>query len=89
MSEEESKNAQKQEKALEQIDETMRLVLTPEAKNRLNNVGLVNRELYFKAAKTIIYLYNQGRISGKIDEAQLRQLLEKFSEKREIKIKRK
>ncbi len=88
MNEEEKKSALKQEKILEQIEETMRIALTPEAKNRLNNIRLVNQELYLKAAQTIIFLYNQGKIRGKIDEMQLKQLLEKFSEKREIKIKR-
>ena len=83
---------EKQRKTMEaemQLNEALKIVLTPEAKTRLGNVKLVNKELYFKAAQTILYLFKAGRISEKIGEGQLKELLKKLSEKKQISIKRK
>ena len=77
------------EQRQEQLDTAMRQVLSHEAKTRLGNVKLVNQELYLKAAQAVLYLYQKGQVQGKINEEQLKQLLEKLSAKREIKIKRK
>jgi len=72
------------------LDEVARKILTPEAKARLGNVKLVNRELYMNAIQTLLYLYQQGQIQGKINEADLKALLVKLkSGKREISITRK
>ena len=72
------------------LDEVARKILTPEAKARLGNVKLVNRELYMNAIQTLLYMYQQGQIQGKIDEANLKALLVKLkSGKREISITRK
>jgi len=72
------------------LDEVARKILTPEAKARLGNVKLVNRELYINAIQTLLYLYQQGQIQSKIDEANLKELLKKISSgKREISITRK
>ncbi|MFH1240642.1 MAG: DNA-binding protein [Candidatus Diapherotrites archaeon] len=72
------------------LDEVARKILTPEAKARLGNVKLVNRELYINAIQTLLYLYQQGQIQSKIDEADLKLLLEKIrAGKREISITRK
>jgi DNA-binding TFAR19-related protein (PDSD5 family) len=79
-----------QEKQIElenQIDRALKLILSEEAKSRLYNVRLVNRELYLKTAQSLIYLYKTGKINGKISEAELKSLLEKLSEKKEINIK--
>lgn len=72
-----------------QIDSAMKLVLTEEARTRLYNVRLVNRELYLKTAQSLIYLYKSGQVNEKIGEQELKRLLEKLSAKREISIKRK
>lgn len=91
--EEIKKKYEEQQAALQQeqqLDAIVRQILTEKAKARLGNVKLVNRELYLNAVRAIIYLYNAGQISSKIDEPQLKILLKKLSgEKREIKIKRK
>ena len=72
------------------LDEVARKILTPEAKARLGNVKLVNRELYMNAIQTLLYMYQQGQIQGKIDEANLKAILEKLRlGKREISITRK
>jgi len=72
------------------LDEVARKILTPEAKARLGNVKLVNRELYMTAIQTLLYMYQQGQIQSKIDEANLKALLGKLrAGKREISITRK
>jgi len=87
-----SQQTQDQNRRIElenQIDSAMKLVLTEEARTRLYNVRLVNRELYLKTAQSLIYLYKSGQVQGKIGEPELKGLLEKLSAKREINIKRK
>jgi programmed cell death protein 5 len=83
--------AQQAEAQMEaQLDSMLRSVLTPEAKARLSNIRLVNKELYLKVAQSLLYLAKSGQIQGKIDDAQLKALLEKArGQKREISIKRK
>ena len=80
------------QKALEaeaQLNRVVKTLLDDSARERLNNVKLVNSELYMKAVQAIIYLYNSGKIRGKISEAQLLQLLQTLRNKREITIRRK
>ena len=84
----EAEQAQAQMEA--QLDSMLRSVLTPEAKSRLSNIRLVNKELYLKVAQSLLYLAKAGQVQGKIDDAQLKTLLEKArGPKREISIKRK
>ncbi len=80
------------QKALEaeaQLNRVVKTLLDDSARERLNNVKLVNSELYMKAVQAIIYLYNSGKIREKISEAQLLQLLQTLRNKREITIRRK
>ena len=73
----------------QKIDSLLRQVLEPEAKQRLSNVRLVNPELYLKATQAILYLVQNNQFKSKISEQQLKQILEKLSQKRETTIKRK
>tara|TARA_Y100000310_G_scaffold327497_1_gene393961 strand:- start:348 stop:656 length:309 start_codon:yes stop_codon:yes gene_type:complete len=73
----------------QQLEAMIRQVLTEKAKARLANIKIVNKEVYFKAVQSILYLFKSGGIRGKINEEQLKELLRKLTEKREIKIKRK
>ncbi len=87
-----SNQAEEQKKQAElenQIDSAMKMVLTEDARTRLYNVRLVNKEVYLKAAQSLIYLYQTGKINSKIDDEALKGLLEKLSAKREISITRK
>lgn len=81
-----------EEKRLEaemQISSILRTLLSEGARTRLNNVKLVNRELYIKAAQAIIYLYQSGNFNGKMSEDNLKELLQKLSMRKETKIRRK
>ncbi len=80
---------QEADQAQEQLDNVLRFLLEPEAKQRLANVRIANKQLYLKAAQSLLMLYKAGQIGGKVSENELKQLLEKLSEKREPKITRK
>lgn len=86
----ESQQQEKLSEAEMQLNLLLRQVLEPEAKSRLNNVRMVNAELFSKTVQAIVYLYNGKKLSGKLSDSQLKALLERLSsEKREIEIKRK
>ena len=86
----EQKQAEQKEMQMElQLAELVKNILTPEARTRLNNIKLVNRELYLKTVQTLIYLIKTGQMQGKLGEAELKNLLKKMQEKKEIKITRK
>ena len=98
---EEIKRQKMEELKKRQLDEEMqeeteakialitRTLLTEEARNRLNNVKIVNKPLYLKTVQSILYLQNAGQVQGKIGEQELKMLLEKLRNKKEIKITRK
>lgn len=77
------------EEAESKIDFAVRNLLSEAARTRLSNVRLVNNELYLKAAQVILYLANDGQLQGRLEEPELKLLLEKLRNKREIKITRK
>lgn len=71
------------------ITEILRHALTEEARARLANVKLVNAELYLRAVQAIVYLFNSKQVKGKVDEEQVKLLLKRLCERKEIKIRRK
>lgn len=79
---------EQQAKVDAQISALMRQLLTDDARQRLNNVKLVNKDLHLKVVQVIVQLAQAGRLQGRVAEDQLKMLLDKFSEKREIKIKK-
>jgi programmed cell death protein 5 len=86
------KEEEEKAKAIEQqLEMVLRQVLSQEAKNRLANVKMVNKELYFLASRQLIQLFNRGELQGKVSEGELKKLLARLSSltKKEIKIKRK
>ena len=58
-----------------QLSQVSRQLLTPDAKMRLDNVKLVDREKYLSVMKTLVYLHEKGQINGRIDEDQLKRFL--------------
>lgn len=83
--------AEEEKKALaeQKIEMVLKRMLSPKAKARLKNVKLVNEERYWSAVQQLLLLYQSGRIQGAVSEEQIKRLLAAFSQKREIKIKRK
>ncbi|HDJ66813.1 MAG TPA: DNA-binding protein [Nitrososphaeria archaeon] len=67
----------------------MRVILTPEARQRLANLRLVKPELVAQLEEQLIQLANTGRIKMPITDDVLKQILIKLSSgKRRIKIRR-
>lgn len=77
-----------QQQAEHQLEKTLRVILEPEAKERLSNVKIANAALYWKTAQTILMLYQQNP-AGKLNEEHVKKILEKLSTKKEINIRRK
>ena len=67
----------------------LRVILTPEARQRLANLRLVKPELVAQLEEQLIQLANTGRIKMPITDDVLKQILIKlFSSKRRIRIRR-
>ena len=86
---EQMEEKQKEAETEAKLDETLRFLLEPKAKERLSNVRLANKELYMKAVQSLLYLAQANQLSKKLSEEDLKALLLKLSEKRETKIVRK
>jgi len=71
------------------IQSMLKQLLDENARQRLNNVKLVNKELYMKAFQAIIALQQQGYLQEKLNEAQVKEVLMKLKNDREINIRRK
>ncbi|MCL7385710.1 MAG: DNA-binding protein [Thaumarchaeota archaeon] len=67
----------------------MRLILTPEARQRLANLKLVRPELVTAVEELLIRLVNEGRIRTPITDDDVKAILERvLPKKREIRIER-
>lgn len=63
-------------------------LVTPEAYERLSNVKLVRPDLVANVENQIIMLAQSGRLNRLITDAEVKTLLGRLSEKRDIKIER-
>ena len=83
--------AQRQEASKQEFEmqkqQALRQILTPEARDRLNNIKLVKPELAQQIELQLIQLAQSGRLQEKITVKQLKALLGQISsQKREPKI---
>ena len=62
--------------------EALRVILTPEARQRLTNIKLVRPELAEQLELQLIQLSQTGRINIPMKDEQLRQILAKFTERK-------
>ena len=62
--------------------EALRVILTPEARQRLTNIKLVRPELAEQLELQLIQLAQTGRINIPMKDDQLKQILGKFTEKK-------
>ncbi|MCR4335915.1 MAG: DNA-binding protein [archaeon] len=83
---EEEKQAQEMEAKIQSV---LKSILTEEAKQRLGNVRLVNKELYTRAFQAIMGLVQKGMIQEKLNEEQLKEILRQLNNRRDINITRK
>lgn len=80
--------AQREQVAAER-DALMRVLLEPDARERLARVRMARPDIAESLENQLFTLYQQGRVRGKIDDATLRQLLARVTPKsRETTIER-
>ncbi len=66
----------------------IRVILTPEARQRLANLRLIKPELVSQLEDQLIQLANSGRINMPITDEMLKEILGKLTSKRDIRIRR-
>jgi len=73
-----------------QKQQILRALLSSEARERLTRVKMARKEEAEQIELLLIQLYQQGKITKQVDDAMLKQILEKalMSNKREFKIRR-
>jgi len=74
---------------MKKIDTILYRILTPEARERINNVRLVNLEKYLQIASLLVNASQQGKIETPIDDLTLKQVLMQAVNNREFNIIRK
>ena len=86
----EQQQQQEQQKQMEmQLQNAMRQILTPEAKDRLNNIMLANPQMGQQIEMQLVQLAQAGRIPVPVDDDMLRNILGQITpKKREITIER-
>jgi len=74
---------QRAQQAEAQLRAVLRVVLAPQAYERLMNVRISNPELYANVARLLVTLYSNKQLSGKVGEKELLSFLAKLTERRE------
>jgi programmed cell death protein 5 len=86
---EEQQRVQMAQQVEQQKQALLRQILTPEARQRLNNLKMVKPEFAAQLELQLIQLAQSGRLNIPLNDEQLKELLAKLqSTKREIKIRR-
>ena len=84
-----SADQQYREQVQAQRQQVLRQILTPEARERLGRIELAYPELKENIENQLIQLAQSGRVKSMIDDATLRQILERvIPRRRDIKIER-
>jgi len=72
-----------------QKEHILKQILTPDARNRLNNIKMVKQDLVTLVENHLIGLVTQGKINSQITDDQLKQILLSLQQpKRDFKITR-
>lgn len=80
---------QKRQQVEMQLQNAMRQILTPEARDRLNNIKLANPQMAQQVEMQLVQLAQSGRIPVPVDDGMLRNILGQIApKKREITIER-
>ncbi len=81
--------AEQRMKMAQQLDAVLSRILSPEAKQRMANVRLVNEEKYLAAAQGLLGMVQQGRVHGKVTDEQVKAILGQLTPKKNMTITRK
>lgn len=74
---------------MKKLDLMLYKILESDARERLNNIRLVNVERYFQVANFLVNAAQQGKFDLPLDDASLKQILMQISNSREFNIIRK
>ena len=74
---------------MKKIDLFLFKILDPEARERLNNVRLVNLERYLQVANFLIQSTQRGELEVPVDDLTLKQILLQVRDAKDFNIKRK
>jgi programmed cell death protein 5 len=89
VNEDSARREEEERKALQkERQELLKRLLTPEAIQRLSNVRLARPEVAENVENQIIALAQSGRLNRMITDSELKAILARLTEKREIKIER-
>lgn len=90
MAELQKKMAEEEERLRREAERqaAMRIILTPEARQRLANLRLIKPELVAQLEEQLIQLANSGRIQMPITDEALKEILGRLTAKRGIRIRR-
>jgi len=85
---EKQKQQQEQQAAAdEQRAQILKAILSPEARERLNNISMVKKDKARKIEDMLIMRAQRGQLGGVVDEETLIQMLESINEQTESKSK--
>ena len=77
------------EKRAEEKKAALRQIMTPEARERLTNIRMVNPVLVEKIEMQLISLAQNGRLGQRVTDEMLKKILQQFqSRKRDVNIRR-
>lgn len=72
-----------------QIEMFLYRILSPEARERLNNIRLVNFERYVKISEMLVKLAQSGKLEKILTDADLKEILMQINVKKDFNIIRK
>lgn len=72
---EESRRREEEQRVVKTLS---RIVFTPEARSRLNNIRLVKPQLAEQVEKYLIVLAQQGKLKIPVEDAELKEILERI-----------
>uniref|UniRef100_A0A7S1TMJ6 Programmed cell death protein 5 n=1 Tax=Erythrolobus australicus TaxID=1077150 RepID=A0A7S1TMJ6_9RHOD len=75
-----AREQQRRAEAEEQRRVVLKSILTPEASERLANVRVVKPQRAQQVEMTILQMYQQGRLGGRVTEEALKQLLDQYNQ---------
>jgi programmed cell death protein 5 len=74
--------AQEAQRVSQNLDASMKTLLTPEARSRISTIALATPERAEMIKQSIVQLHSQGKLNAVMNDEQLKQLLQSQSKSR-------
>jgi len=89
LSQQQGGSEEESEKRAEEKKAALRQIMTPEARERLTNIRMVNPQLAEQIEMQLISLAQNGRLGQRVTDEMLKKILQQFqSRKRDVSIRR-